>query len=147
MIHPAPRRLTPWPPLRETERGNASVPPPHSIVWRGGWGVRWGGRECRESPRGTTLLELIVALAVLGIVLGVSTAALGAIHRDAPLPAVVLMHAARMRALRAGVAVRLDLPAATAGGPPTSVFLLPDGRVIGAGFDPLSGEAMTRASR
>lgn len=98
-------------------------------------------------PSGTTLIELIVALAVLGIVLGVSTAALGAIHRDAPLPAVVLMQAARTHALRAGVAVHLDLPSATAGGPPISVFLLPDGRVVGVGFDPLSGEALTRASR
>ena len=96
---------------------------------------------------GTTLIELIVALAVLGIVLGVSTAALTAIHHDSPPPAIAQLRAARVRALRDGVAVRIDVRDSTPGAASRSVLLLPDGRVVGGGVDLLSGEAAPRASR
>ena len=99
------------------------------------------------TARGTTLIELIVALAVLGIVLGVSTAALSAIHRDVPPPALARVEAARERALRLGVPVRIDRPDSSSAGTAASLLLLPDGRVIGAGFDPLTGEMVSRASR
>lgn len=98
-------------------------------------------RLTRPSVRsGTTLIELIVALAVLGIVLGISTAALGAIHHDSPAPRLVRMMAARARALRTGFAVRVDLPDSTGRGPSESVLFLPDGRAVGADLDPLTGE-------
>lgn len=96
---------------------------------------------------GTTLIELIVALAVLGIVLGVSTAALTAVHRDTPAPALARMQRARARSLRLGVPVRLDVADSSAAGVPSSILLLPDGRVLGGGFDPLTGEAVLNASR
>ena len=91
---------------------------------------------CRS---GTTLVELIVALAVLGILLGVSTAALGAIHRDTPSHQDSVLATARVKALHEGVAVRVDLPDSS-GRAMVSVLLLPDGRVVGQGLDPLTGE-------
>ena len=96
--------------------------------------------ELPSTCSGTTLIELIVALAVLGIVLGVSTAALSAIHRDVPPPRAAAIAAARTRALRQGSTVQLDLPDSSGHGV-TSLLFLPDGRIVGVGFDPLTGEA------
>ena len=124
-------RLTPRPPLHGSGEGEESLRsfPLSSYEERGPRG-----------EAGTTLIELIVALAVLGIVLGVSTAALSAIHRDTPPPMAAAIAAARARALHHGSIVRVDLPDSNGHGV-TSVLFLPDGRIIGVGFDPLTGEA------
>ncbi|HET7024570.1 MAG TPA: prepilin-type N-terminal cleavage/methylation domain-containing protein [Gemmatimonadales bacterium] len=93
---------------------------------------------------GTTLIELIVALAVLGIILGVSAAAIGSLDRKPSSTEVVAIARGRERALRTGVPVSIDLPDSNPNVGPRSVLLLPDGRVIGAGYDQLTG-AVIRA--
>ncbi len=83
--------------------------------------------------RGFTLVEVIVVLTVLSIAL--STAALSfpaARSGTAADSGAAVLEAARVRALQSGQAVQ-------AGSATDPVLFLPDGRVIGPGFDPLSG--------
>jgi prepilin-type N-terminal cleavage/methylation domain-containing protein len=94
--------------------------------------------------RGATLIELIVVIAILSVIAGVTT--LGFRSRPSHRvidPAEADVAAARDSALRSGHAVRVMVHA---GGdsiaPPLFATALPDGRVIastGLGFDPLTG--------
>ena len=85
--------------------------------------------------QGTTLVELIAALAVLGLLVGIGAASLGGWRRTDADATADLLAAARARAIRTGARVRIDRP----GG--ESVLLLPDGRTVGGGLDPLTGTA------
>ena len=78
--------------------------------------------------RGMTLLELIVVLAVLGIVLAVSGLAISTLTAPHESAAVVALKRARAEAIHFGK-------------PRTAqdVRFLPDGRALGAHVDPLSG--------
>ena len=75
-----------------------------------------------------TLLELVVALAILGLILGVSGVALASLRPPAGSEVARARQRARAEAIRAGTAVRAD-----------SVLFLPDGRALGPGVDPLTG--------
>lgn len=88
-----------------------------------------------------SLVEMLVVLVVMGIVAGVSAVAVGSL---AAPPGVVAdpLADARARAIRSGAAVRARGDSSSA-----PVLFLPDGRVIGAGFDPLTGEASGAGSR
>lgn len=86
--------------------------------------------------RGTTLVELIVALAILGLLVGIGAATLGGWRRPRTDDTVELYVAARARAIASGERVRVDRP----GG--ESVLFLPDGRAVGGGLDPLTGVAL-----
>lgn len=83
--------------------------------------------------RGFTLIEMLVALTILSIVLGTSALA----SRGAPSAGrdsrTESLRQARTRAIESGRAV-------TAGGASRPVLFLPDGRAIGAGVDPLTGQ-------
>lgn len=100
------------------------------------------GRAARHAD-GTTLLELLVALAVLAILTGIAAFhwrpdAWGD-HQVDPLAPTALTDEARRRAVASGAAVTVTLE--TPDGP-LVVTALPDGRVVGAsalGLDPLSG--------
>ena len=91
--------------------------------------------------KGTTLIELVVALAVLGLILGVSGLALASLQAPRESEWVRELRRARAEAIRTGTPVRAALPSDTAGYRsllPAPLFL-PDGRAIGPGVDPLTG--------
>jgi prepilin-type N-terminal cleavage/methylation domain-containing protein len=87
--------------------------------------------------RGVTLVELIVTLALLGLLSGLAAAMLGGLRRSEPdtraRELARELAQARARAVRTGARVRLD----DASG--TSVLFLPDGRAVGDGVDPVTG--------
>ncbi len=83
-------------------------------------------RCAREA--GVTLVELIVVLAILGLVLGVSGLALASLREPAQSVEIREMARARAGAIRSGAPVARD-----------SVLFLPDGRAIGTSVDYLTG--------
>ena len=83
--------------------------------------------------RGVTLVELIVVLAILGLVLGVSGLALASLREPPESAEIRAMARARAEAIRDGAPVELD-----------SVLFLPDGRAIGARADYLTGAPHAR---
>ena len=104
----------------------------------------------RNRRRGFTLLELLVVLAVLGTLAGVVAAAAPRPVASAPADAWTDGVArARARALASGRPVHVVLRGAgdTAGAPGTDVLALPDGRVLAAGVDGLTGRAVPTPSR
>jgi prepilin-type N-terminal cleavage/methylation domain-containing protein len=78
--------------------------------------------------RGVTLVELIVALALFGLILAVSGLSLASLQPARHSAAIRAMEHARADAIRMGSPVRVD-----------SVLYLPDCRAIGPGVDPLTG--------
>ena len=89
--------------------------------------------------RGFTLVEVIVVLTVLSIALSTAALSFPAAGRGtAADSAAAVLEAARVRALHSGQAVK-------AGNATDPVLFLPDGRAIGAGFDPLSGAPVDSA--
>lgn len=111
-----------------------------------------GGRRLTRrrggARAGTTLLEMVVALAVLGIVAGVAGVALRA--ADAPDPAAeraALVAAARRTALEERRPVVLSLPDSLGTGRVEGVAY-PDGRVLVSGaaleVDALTGRPRAR---
>ena len=83
--------------------------------------------------RGVTLVELLVVLALLGLVLGVSGLALGSLRE--PREADEFRELQRAR----GEAVRSGSPRTAHG-----VLFLPDGRAIGPNVDQLTGAPRAR---
>ncbi len=93
---------------------------------------------------GTTLAELIVVLALLGLIVGVSGLTLGSLRPAADAQAIQDLRRARAEAIRTGRPVHLlgaqgDSVASHTPHPPPSWRFLPDGRAIGPGVDPLTG--------
>ena len=83
--------------------------------------------------RGVTLVELLVVLALLGLVLGVSGLAMASLREPRESDRMGELRRARAEAIRSGEAVRID-----------SVLFLPDGRAIGPNVDPLTGGSSAR---
>lgn len=105
----------------------------------------------RSMPRaGVSLLELIVALTVLGVIAGVVGLAAPprrTVTDVANLDAIKAVAAARRHAVDSGVPVRVVIP--RAGSESDSVLALPNGSVLGAeryGFDQLSGHRLDQRS-
>lgn len=106
----------------------------------------------RSMPRaGVSLLELIVALSVLGAIAGVvglATPPSRTEADDAHLDAVKVVVAARRHAIDSGAPVRVVIP--RTGSASDSVVALPNGSVFGAeryGFDQLSGRRPVQQGR
>lgn len=85
-----------------------------------------------RSP-GVTLVELIVVLALLGLVLGVSGLALASLREPSEAVDISAMRRARAQAVETGAP-------RTAHG----VLFLPDGRAVGPHVDPLTGAIHAR---
>lgn len=77
---------------------------------------------------GVTLIELLVVLTILGLVLGVSGLALSSLKLPRESEQLAEIRRARMEAIHAGAARAAH-----------GARFLPDGRVIGADVDPLTG--------
>ncbi len=91
---------------------------------------------------GFTLLEVMVALALLGLILGVSGLALASLREPGENLATRQLRAARDSSIRSGEVVRVRIPATGSSRDvyAASVTFLPDGRSVGAGVDPLTGD-------
>ena len=86
--------------------------------------------------RGVTLVELLVVIAVLGVLTAVSTLAVTSLRPTAESERIRLLTRARATAIRAGRAVTISSPMGE------MIRFLPDGRALGGGVDPLTGEAL-----
>jgi hypothetical protein len=75
-----------------------------------------------------TLVEMLITLALLGFLFGVSTVAVVSLRPPQEMAAVIEMRKARVEAIQTGIP-------RTAHG----VLFLPDGRTVGPGVDPLTG--------
>jgi len=86
--------------------------------------------------RGSTLVELMVVLLILGLVTGIASFAVRALRSPAESERAKGLSRARAAAIRSGRA--LSVPA----GSGAMIRFLPDGRAIGRGLDPLTGELL-----
>ena len=87
--------------------------------------------------QGHTLIEMVVVIAILGITLGVSGLALASLAVPREAWRVRQARQARAEAITTGLPMRLPSDSPTIR---PSVLFLPDGRAIGPGVDPLTGE-------
>ena len=90
--------------------------------------------------RGATLLELTVALTVMALVAGLAVLSVASVRPPPADPWRTAVAHARAAALRTG------RPVAVVGDSGATALLLPDGRALGPGLDPLTGEVLS-ASR
>ena len=90
---------------------------------------------------GVTLLELIVVMAIVGLILGVSGLAFSSLRAPRESAWATALHRARAQAIRQGRPARAVL---TNPRHPAPLFL-PDGRAIGRGADPLTGAPLDSA--
>jgi prepilin-type N-terminal cleavage/methylation domain-containing protein len=81
--------------------------------------------------RGTTLIELIVTLAVMGLLAGLAATSVAGLHRVKKDVRAETLAESRRKAIRSG------RPVGVGGLEP--VLFLPDGRAVGRGVDPLTG--------
>jgi len=84
---------------------------------------------------GLTLVELIVALAMIGLIAGISGLALASLTPPRGSGVIRELRRARAAAIHTGRPVHTDSDHS----PRTTVLFLPDGRAIGPGVDPLTG--------
>jgi len=89
---------------------------------------------------GTTLIELVVVLAILGLLLGISGLALASLRPTAGDVRQAAIASARRDALQRGTAI--TIAADDSGG---MLRFLPDGRAIGSDVDPLTGSVVSHA--
>jgi prepilin-type N-terminal cleavage/methylation domain-containing protein len=89
--------------------------------------------------RGVTLVELVVAMLVMGLLSGLGALALRSLRPEPADPWSEAVARARAAAVRGGRAVSI------VGDSGRTAFLLPDGRVVARGLDQLTGEALPAA--
>lgn len=100
--------------------------------------------RCQSVSHGVTLVELLVVLSLLGLMLGVTGLALASLRPPGQDAWTRQVTAARAEAIRTGTPVRLVVSRCEAGTLcsvlPAQFLLLPDGRAVGVGIEPLTGE-------
>jgi len=84
--------------------------------------------------RGVTLVELMVVLAVLGVIASISGLAVASLRPPIKAELTAALQRARGAAVRQGRAVTVS------GEDGATILFLPDGRAIGRGVDPWTGE-------
>lgn len=89
---------------------------------------------------GVTLVEMVVVLTLMGVLAGIGGLAFAGLRRPAEDPWTDSVSSARRAAIDSGVTVLLAADSLHA-----PVLFLPDGRAIGNGVDPLTGEAIHAA--
>lgn len=102
--------------------------------------MRDGGRGTRD---GYTMVEVIVALALLGLILGLSGVAVASLREHPGAAITRQLIAARYSAIRSGkpVTVTVTVPDTVEYRAPrtTHLLFLPDGSALGAGVERLTG--------
>ncbi len=94
-------------------------------------GVRGAGR----SPAGFTLVEVVVVLALLGLILGLSALSLASLKSPPESAELRQLDSARRAAIVTGTPARTGMNHA----PRTTYLFLPDARALGPNIDPLTG--------
>jgi prepilin-type N-terminal cleavage/methylation domain-containing protein len=87
--------------------------------------------------RGVTLIEVVVGLLVLGLLTGLAGMALSSLRLSQAEPWKAQVALARDSAIRTG------RPVTIRGDSGYRALLLPDGRAVGHGLDPLTGEVIS----
>jgi len=85
--------------------------------------------------KGYTMVEVIVVIAIIGLVIGMSGLAIASLKAPREAEWIRVLRQARAEAIRTGRAVR----AADNRIPSTTHLFFPDGRAVGPGVDPLTG--------
>jgi prepilin-type N-terminal cleavage/methylation domain-containing protein len=104
-------------------------------------------RATCNGKRAFTLVEVMVVLALLGLMAGISGLALASLDQPRESEAVRALRAARAEAIRTGRPRRVTVTSHDTGSnraPRTAYLFLPDGRGIGPGVDPLTGDIRGR---
>lgn len=89
-------------------------------------------------PPGFTLLEVIVALAILGILYGLTTMAFTSLKPGKGSAVREFIAGSRLEAVRTGTPLTITVDSVGMVSPRVIRFL-PDGRALGEGFDPWTG--------
>lgn len=109
---------------------------PKPCVVRGAWFY----------PAGFTLLEVVVALVLFALLLGVSGLALASLREPSGAAELRDLERARMDAIRTGMPVTVAVTHSDTvkynAQRTTHVLFLPDGRAVGVGVDHLTGAAV-----
>ena len=87
---------------------------------------------------GSTLVEVIVVMAIIGLLFGVSGLALSSLRAPRESARTAALRHARTEAIRTGQPVRALMTGITHLAP----LFLPDGRAIGPGADLLTGASL-----